>query len=447
MTIQQGKPFGGNNRTTLQEVRASSLKLLPGEPRRHSKQDLELARETVRRLPAGAPLPIVINGDLEILDGLEFVDAAREIGIESLLVLQHDGMTPVQEKQYRVAIDQLQSRGSWDPGGLEEWVRLFESDIENFDHAMLGFDSGELDRVLGIPDRIGGEEAAVPSATSTAISERGLIWKLGHHRLMVGDATSSDDFQLLMAGKTADAAITDPPYGCPVDGFVAKKGKHRDFIEGAGDKSPDELAEFFSAFARNLSGALRPGALIFSFIDWRSLHLLQRACEPIFGSLVQLVCWVKDRGGMGGLYRSQHELVLVYRRAGGMNVNAVRLGKHGRNRSNVWSHPCAASSRGGREGDMLKNHPTPKPVEMIADAILDCTHVGDAVVDPFLGSGTTLIAAERTGRVCHGLELDPRYADVAIRRWQNWTGVDAVLESDGRTFNQIEAMLSEVSSK
>ena len=349
--------------------------------------------------------------------------------------------------QYRVAIDQLQSRGSWDPGGLEEWVRLFEQDIEDFDHAMLGFDSGELDKVLGIANRIGGEEAAIPSVTSIAITERGSIWQLGHHRLMVGDATSLEDVRLLMAGRQADAAITDPPYGCPVDGFVAKKGKHRDFIEGAGDKSAEELAEFFSAFARNLSDVLRPGALVFTFIDWRSLHLLQLACEPIFGRLVQLVCWVKDRGGMGGLYRSQHELVLVYRHAHGKHVNAVQLGKHGRNRSNVWSHPCAASSRGGREGDMLKHHPTPKPVEMIADAILDCTHVGDAIVDPFLGSGTSLIAAERTDRVCHGLELDPRYADVAIRRWQNWTGADAVRENDGRTFNEIEESLSEETSR
>ena len=420
---------------------------MPGEPRRHSKRDLELARETVERLPAGAPLPIVISGKLEVLDGIEFVDAARELGIEVILVLQHDGMTPLEEKQYRVAIDQLQSRGSWDPNGLEEWVRLFEHDIENFDHAMLGFDSGELDKVLGIPNRIGDEEAPVPCVPSTAITERGSIWKLGHHRLMVGDATSLEDLRLLMAGRQADAALTDPPFGCPVDGFVSKKGKHRDFIEGAGDKSPEELSEFFSAFARNLSGVLRPGALVFSFIDWRSLHLLQRACEPIFGSLVQLVCWVKDRGGMGGLYRSQHELVLVYRHAQGRRVNAVQLGKHGRNRTNVWSHPSAASSRRGREGDMLKDHPTPKPVEMIADAILDCTHVGEVIVDPFLGSGTSLIAAERTSRVCYGLELDPRYADVAIRRWQNWTGADAVLENDGRTFNEIQEALFEAVSR
>lgn len=437
MTIQPGIRAAGANRTTLQEVRVADLKMLADESRRYSKRESELARDALKRWPDGAPFPVIINGELEILDGLEFVAAAKDLGFDRILVVQHEGLTPVEQRQFRVAVDQLQSRGSWDSNSLEAWVRLFEHDIENFDHGMLGFDNGELDKILGIPDRVTGEEDALPP-TGKAVATLGSLWALGGHRLVVGDATGTEDFKRLMGGKLADMAITDPPFGCPVDGFVAKKGKHRDFVEGAGDKTPEQLREFFGAFASNLALSLRPGALAYAFIDWRSQLLLQHAFESVFGSLIQMVCWSKDRGGMGGLYRSQHELVFVYRNPGAKHLNAVQLGKHGRNRSNVWDYPCAASSRSGREGDLLKHHPTPKPVEMIADAILDCTRHGDVVIDCFLGSGTTLIAAERTGRCCFGIELDPLYADLAIRRWQNWTGEQAVELESGQTFGELE---------
>ena len=437
MTIEQSIGPSSRNRTTLQEVRVAHLKTLADEPRRYSKRESELARDAVKRWPEDAPLPVIINGELEILDGLEFVAAAKDLGFDRILVLQHEGLTPLEQRQFRVAVDQLQSRGSWDSNSLEQWVRLFEHDIENFDHAILGFDNGELDKILGIPNQINGEEDSLP-VVGTPVSSGGTLWGLGGHRLLVGDATSPDDFKRLMDGKLADMTITDPPFGCPVDGFVSKKGKHRDFVEGAGDKTPEQLGAFFGAFASNLALSLRPGALVYAFIDWRSQLLLQQAFEPVFGSLLQMVCWTKDRGGMGGLYRSQHELVFVYRNPGAKHLNAVQLGKHGRNRANVWDYPCAASSRSGREGDLLKHHPTPKPVEMIADAILDCTHHGDVVIDCFLGSGTTLIAAERTGRCCYGMELDPLYADLSIRRWQNWTGEQAVEQASGSTFGELE---------
>jgi DNA modification methylase len=439
MPTEPGGSPPKSNRTTLQHVRVANLKDLPDEARRFSKLEKEIAREVVRQLPPGAPIPILANGQFEILDGIEFVDAARDLGIETVYVVIDDGMTPLEQRQLRVAIDQLQSRGSWDPKCLEAWVRLFEREIENFDHLMLGFDNGELDKILGIPARILGGEDDLPPPVPHAVSSIGTMWQAGTHRVLVGSATNMADYVRLMDGKLAGAAFPDPPYGCGIDGFVSTKGKHRDFVEGAGDKNPEELLQFFTEFGSNISRVLRPGALLYAFIDWRSQHLLQSALRPIFGELTQFVCWAKDRGGLGGrLYRSQHELVLVYRKAGAKHINAVQLGKHGRNRSNLWSYPCAASSRSGREGDMLKHHPTPKPVEMIADAILDCTHPGDIVLDCFLGSGTTLIAAERTGRCCYALELDPLYADLAIRRWQNWTRQDAIDVETGCTFNELE---------
>ena len=229
---------------------------------------------------------------------------------------------------------------------------------------------------------------------------------------------------------------------------MSAKGKHREFVDGSG-MSPEEMRGLFQGFAQALTTVLRKGALVYVFIDWRSLGILQQVLEGVFGPLVQFCCWVSDPVGMGSFYRSRHELVLVHRMPGAGSrmpgtqfINNVQLGRNGRNRSNVWEYPSAASSRTGREGDMLENHPTPKPVELVADAILDCTSHGDRVIDPFLGSGTTLIAAERTGRICHGMDLDPLYADVAIRRWQAGTGLDAIDAATGRTFDDIAAELA-----
>jgi DNA modification methylase len=430
----------GHNASQLQPVAISGLKVRPGEPRRYPAADVDRAVNVLRQLPADVPCPVVVNEHHEILIGGIFVEAARKLGQEWLLVIVHAGLTDLEQKQYGIAINQLLSRGEWDPGSLEIWIRELEAGLEDFSHLTVGFSNGELDRVLGLGTAIvgsGAEADAVPAVQPVAVSRLGMVWHAGQHRVMVGDATSREAYDRLMAGLIAKMVITDPPFGCPIDGFVSKKGLHRDFVQGAGEMSREELAAFFLKFMQSLLAHLQKGALAYVFIDWRSLDLLLAAGEQVFGPLIQLCCWVKDRAGMGSFYRSQHELVLVFRAPGDTHVNNVQLGRHGRNRSNVWDYPCAASSRSGREGDMLKHHPTPKTVEMIADAILDCTGHGERVVDCFLGSGTTLIAAERTGRICHGMELDPLYADVAIRRWQTWTGLDALDPESGKAFNQL----------
>ena len=433
----------GHNRTSIEQVSLSTVRRRDGDPRTFPGRDVDLAVNVIAKLPDGAPLPVFLNEENEILLGGLFVEAARKLGLKSILVTRHAGMTDIEQKHYSVAISQMLTKGEWDPIALGDWVREFELSIEDFSQATIGFANGELDKALALPG-IGVDadaENAVPPLSLTPVSNLGMILLAGRHRVMVGSATSEHDMNLLMAGKIADAAITDPPFGCKIDGFASTKGKHRDFVEGAGDKSPDELAAFFDSFVSLVARHLREGALFYGFIDWRSMDLLQRACTAVFGPIFQMCCWAKNRAGQGGMYRSQHELVLVFKLPGGAHVNAIQLGRHGRNRSNVWDYPCATSSRRGREGDMLKKHPTPKPVEMIADAMLDCTGHGDRVIDCFLGSGTALIAAERTGRVCFGMELDPLYVDVAIRRWQTFTGEAAIDLATGRTFAEIEAEL------
>jgi DNA modification methylase len=429
----------GHNRNGIEKVPVASLKVREGEPRRYSREDIKVAQGVMQELPVGVPLPVVINAASEILIGGLFVAAAQKLGIKQLEVIRHEGLTDLEEKQYTVAISQLLTKGEWAPLELETWIREFEAGLENFSHLTLGFHNGELDKVLGIPGRLAGgdDENQIPLLDEKSITRPGMTWLLGSHRIMCGSATCSKDMKTLLAGSVAAAALVDPPFGCKINGFVSKKGTHREFVEGSGEMQPEELADFFRRFAENLSANMAKGGLAYIFIDWRSLNLLQLSCEQIFGPLIQLCCWVKNRAGMGGLYRSQHELILVFRNPGAKHRNNVQLGRHGRNRSNVWDYPSAASSRSGREGDMLKHHPTPKPVEMIADAILDCTEHGDRLIDCFLGSGTSLMAAERTGRICYGMELDPRYVDLAIRRWQNWTGLQAFDAETGIAFDEL----------
>ena len=431
----------GHNSVAIQRIALTRLKRRPDDPRKYSVGDVERAVGVLRHLPDGAMLPIIVNGDDEILIGGVLVEAAQKLRKSHLNVIRQEGLSPLEQQQYSIALNQLLTLGHWDPQIFEACMRDFEETIADFSHATLGFANGELDRIIGIADSLtagGGDADAVPPLEQCAVSQPGTLWQAGRHTVLVGDATNADHVARLMGRHAAALAITDPPFGCKIDGFVSARGTHREFIDGSG-MSPEQMLVLFLGFAKALALNLRVGALVYVFIDWRSLSILQQALEEIFGPLVQLCCWVKNRAGMGSFYRSQHELVLVHRMPGGPHINNVQLGRNGRNRSNVWDYPSAASSRTGREGDMLKNHPTPKPVELVADAILDCTAHGDRIIDCFLGSGTTLIAAERTGRICHGMDLDPLYADVAIRRWQTWTGQAAIETESGRTFDEVAA--------
>jgi hypothetical protein len=276
--------------------------------------------------------------------------------------------------------------------------------------------------------------------SSAIVSKIGDIWLLDGHRVGCGDAKDSAALARLLGGKRAQMCWTDPPYGCPVKGFVSSRG-HREFIEASGELDRAGLREFFDGFCTAIAEHVDPGAVIELCIDWRSASLLMQAASRAFGEMINLAVWVKDRGGMGSFLRSQHELVLIYAMHGGRPRNNVELGKHGRNRTNVWKYPSAMSFRhSGAEGDLLDGHPTPKPKDMVADAILDCTTRGDIVLDPFLGSGSTLIAAEKVGRLCFGMDLDPTYVDLAIRRWQSWTGRLALHAATGERFDDLLAM-------
>ena len=273
------------------------------------------------------------------------------------------------------------------------------------------------------------------------VSRPGDLWLLGEHRVLCASALDRAAYATLMEGKKADLIFTDPPYNVRIEGNVSGLGaaRHREFAMASGEMSQSEFTSFLVSALSLLAGHSAEGSLHYICMDWRHMEELLTAGRTAYSDLKNLCVWVKDKGGMGSLYRSQHELVFVFKHGRKPHRNNVMLGMHGRNRSNVWNYPCASSfSRSGDEGNLLSLHPTVKPAAMVADAIMDATARSDIVLDSFLGSGTTLIAAERTGRRCFGLELDPLYVDTIVRRWQQFTKDDARNSVSGRSFAEIE---------
>ena len=425
------------NSTSITWVPVSSLRLHPGSARKFKDFD-ERAAAKVLEVRDVIP-PLVAEDDGTVLVGEIIFLGAKRLGLEELPVMRVEHLTEVEARELSVAYQRLNELGEWDREKLVALNLRFEVEIPAYEPEHIGFAVGDMDVRIGEFAEDAPEDDS-PLTEEFAVSELGDVWQLDRHRIICGDSTNPATFATLMAGVApATMVFTDPPFGCKIDGFVSAAGKHREFVTGSGNMGPAELLEFFRSFIAAMLPHLKAGALFEIVIDWRSLHLLLQAAEPQLGPLVNLAVWVKDRPALGSFLRSRHELVLIFKVGKGRFRNNVMLGMHGRSRSNVWSYPSAkTASKGSDEGDMLLNHPTPKPVRLVADAILDCTRRGDIVIDAFLGSGTTLIAAHKVGRICHGAELDPLYLDLVIRRWQAWSGDQAVHAISGRTFDEIE---------
>ena len=314
----------------------------------------------------------------------------------------------------------------------------------DFDIEDTGFEIGEIDlRIASLEDPPASDQVdpadVVPEiVTGRPVSTLGDVWVLGRHRVLCGNAVDPSAFTLLMGEERAAMVFTDPPYNVPIEGHASGLGTihHRSFPMASGEMDRAEFTAFLRQTCCNLATFSAAGSLHYLCMDWRHLAELLAAVQEVYGEFKNLCVWVKDNAGMGSLYRSQHEFVLVFKQRGGAHRNNVQLGQFGRNRSNVWCYPGANSfARHREEGNLLALHPTVKPVALVADAILDCSARGDIVLDAFLGSGTTVIAAERTGRRCRALELDPGYIDTTIRRWQTLTGNKARHAATGCYFD------------
>jgi DNA modification methylase len=263
------------------------------------------------------------------------------------------------------------------------------------------------------------------------------IWQLGEHRIACGDARNAGDIDRLMSGENAAMAFLDPPYNVRVRSVVGRgRIKHAEFAMASGEMSSSEFTAFLEDTLGNAARVSRDGAVHFVCMDWAHIRELIEAGGEVYDAMLNLAVWVKSNAGQGSFYRSQHELIGVFRVGEAKHLNNVELGRHGRSRSNVWHYAGVNTFRAGRM-DELSAHPTVKPVAMVVDALKDCTRRGDIVLDAFAGAGTTILAAERVGRRAYSLELEPKYVDVAIRRWQAFTRRDAVQADTGQTFDDV----------
>ena len=267
------------------------------------------------------------------------------------------------------------------------------------------------------------------------MTQMGDCFQLGRHRILCGDATDEAVIGRLMGTDQARMVLTDEPYNVAISGHVSS-GSHREFAMASGDMTDAEFLAFNTTWMSHASSRLCDGGLFATFIDWRGYGSVLAAAAPLGLNLLNLIVWGKTNAGMGSLYRSQHELFPLFKKGDAAHVNNIRLGAKGRWRSNLWTYP-GASSLGSDARRGLEGHPTVKPVAMLEDALLDLTDRGDLVLDPFLGSGSTLMAAEGTGRVCRGLELDQRYMDLIVRRYQDATGMAAVHAATGDSFDDL----------
>lgn len=373
----------------------------------------------------------------EILGGEEIWLAAKERGDEQIDAVFVIGKTPNELTAIRIWLHRISQDAKWDTENLRVVIDGLIND--DFDVSLTGFDTPEIDAVLNLdlPEaNVEANDADIPKREQRPVSKLGDIWQLGKHRVGCGSSVNGEFVARLMNSTRAALSLSDPPYNIKVDGFISGKGKHRhrEFVSGAGEMSDTQFCMFLQAYLSVALANCTPNALAICFIDWRHVCEMTVAGRLLGLPLYQIVTWVKSNGGMGGIWRNQSEFACVFQMGDQPPTNNVELGKHGRNRTNVWHYPGFSSFSLERD-ELLGLHPTVKPVAMLADAMKDVTRRGDVVLDSFLGSGSTLIAAEETGRVCCGVELDPLYVDVAVRRWQNKTGRSAVCAQTGQRFD------------
>jgi DNA modification methylase len=381
--------------------------------------------------------PILVGKNDLVLDGAVRVQAARLLGLGRLPCIRMEHLSEHEQRVMRLAANRLGEKGEWNLDALKiefEELILHDAPIE-----VSGFTSDEIDQiVLGDAGDAVEQGPLVPEAGAVGVARLGDVFELGPHRLICGSATDPETLRRLMQGDPpARLLLTDEPYNVRIAGHVTG-GEHREFAMASGEMTDGEFLAFNEAWMEAALPCLCDGAVFGTFIDWRGLPTVSAAAAKQGLKPLNLVVWAKTNAGMGSLYRSQHELLPLFKCGSAPHVNNVELGKRGRWRSNVWTYP-GASSLGSDARRGLKDHPTVKPTAMLEDALLDLTNRGDIVIDPFLGSGSTLVAADATGRVCCGVELDPLYVDVIIRRHQAATRGLGVLVETGETFEAAAA--------
>ena len=435
---------GAGQKLAIEYKPPHELKPDPQNPRVHSEKQIEQIARSIEVF--GFNVPALINATGRIIAGHGRAEAAKRLGLSSIPVIRLEHLTPAQVIAFSIADNKLTTNSAWDERLLAEQLKYLSEAELDFSIETIGFETAEIDLViegLGVANHGQADPAdELPDSSSDVpVSREGDLWTLSRHRILCADALKDQNFSILMDHQKAAVVFTDPPYNVKIHGHVSGLGKikHREFAMGCGEMSEAQFTNFLTrACALQAENSVN-GSLHYICMDWRHLGELLSAGKAVYQEYKALCVWNKMTGGMGSLYRSQHELILVFKNGTGPHRNNIELGRFGRNRTNVWDYPGQNSfARATQEGNLLEMHPTAKPVALIADALMDSTARGDIVLDAFLGSGTTLIAAERTARVCYGMEIDPLYVDLIIRRWQAFTGLSAMHVTSGRSFNDLE---------
>ena len=417
----------------------SALRPYARNARTHSKKQVKQIAASIERFGFTNPVLVADNG--EIIAGHGRVEVAKVLGWKTVPTLALSHLSETERRAYVLADNKLALNAGWDREILA--IELQGLVDLQFDVELTGFSLAEIDFALeeaneSDPDANDAPEDCVPVVSGKAVTRMGDVWLLGRHRLLCGDTRNVGEMDKLMAGERADLVFTDPPYNVAIDGNVCGLGtvRHREFAFASGEMSESQFTTFLTDTLSNISRVMRDGAIAFVCMDWRHMGELLTAGSTAFAELKNLVVWNKTNGGMGAFYRSKHELIFVFKQGKSEHTNSFGLGETGRYRTNVWDY-AGISSIGAGRAEELAMHPTVKPVALIADAIRDCSKRGEIVLDGFGGSGSTLVAAEKTGRSARLVEYDPIYCDTIIGRWERLTGKQATLKSSGAIFEDV----------
>jgi DNA modification methylase len=412
-------------------------------PRTHTAKQIRQIQASIKEF--GFINPVLIDGADGIIAGHGRIEAAKLAGMNDVPTVRVDHLTPAQIRAYVIADNKLAENAGWDRELLT--LELQELSVElNFDVTVTGFETAEIDLIIGeLTEDASDDAAELPEIDRLvpAVTRPGDLWRIGNHFLLCGDALKSASYHHLLGNSKAQVVFTDPPYNVAIAGNVSGLGRnaHREFAMASGEMSIVEFTQFLATTFKRLTAFSANGSIHFICMDWRHMREVMEAAEAPYSELKNLCVWSKTNAGMGSLYRSQHELVFVFKNGKRPHINNVELGRFGRNRTNIWNY-AGASSFGSTRDTELAMHPTVKPLALVADAILDCSKRGGIVLDAFAGSGTTLIAAEKTGRRGYGIELDPYYSDTIVRRFEDVYGLKAVHVETGLEFDKLNKQRS-----
>ena len=414
------------------------IKANPRNARTHDRRQIQKLVASIQSF--GFRSPLLVDEVGIIIAGHGRLAAALELGLTEVPVIVVEGLSEAEKRGLALADNRIALDAGWDLDTLAIELRELSAIDLDFAIEATGFDTSEIDLVLDGQTSVktDSREDQVPAVGAAAVTRPGDLWLLGEHRLLCGDTRDPGGLAKLMREERARLAFADPPYNVQVNGHVCGLGsiQHREFAMASGEMTDQEFTAFLMESCRNAAAVSVDGAIHFICMDWRHISELATAGRQVYSELKNICVWAKDNGGMGSFYRSQHELVFVFKVGTARHVNNIELGRMGRYRTNVWEYAGVNTLRSGRLDD-LSMHPTVKPVALVADAIKDCSRRNEIVLDPFAGSGTTILAAQKTGRRARAIEIDPLYVDVALRRWETFSDRPAVLEATAQSFEEV----------